>query len=370
MIAAPPDAQGLTQALGVLDALLEEWRGGSTETASAAPDDAAAAAGGWGDLPPELAAQLDGVDLGDARRGTLGQLAALLDAPAASAASPAQDTAACPPGPIGGARRPGERRSFRGLGAADRRRGRAIWRRDRGGRRQPWGSTTPESRPRCGPAFLAEAEEHLVTINRALIALEASPEDATRLIEVRRAVHTLKSASAAVGLEAVSDFCHVWEDALEAVEEGNDAAAADLSLLLECAEALERYFGHVDDPAAAAVFVSLAARLAAYGGAPREAAPRASLAPARAPAPPADDGAVDGVPAPAPDLAADEAATPRPSTRIAPGPRRRASPSRPRRPLPRRRRSHRPPWSFGRPGTAKQPPARTSCGCRCGAWTG
>jgi chemosensory pili system protein ChpA (sensor histidine kinase/response regulator) len=312
LIAAPPDAQGLTQALGILDALLKEWRGGSTETASAAPDDAAAAVGGWGDLPPELAAQLDGVDLATLDEATLGQLAALLDAPSAPAAGLEQDTAAAHPA---GVERP-EPAVLASAAAYE------DWALPTDVAAEPFGDATEAGDDSLGlddaefeaevrAVFLAEAEEHLVTINRALIALEASPGDATRLIEVRRAVHTLKSASAAVGLEAVSDFCHVWEDALEAVEEGNDAAAGpDLSLLLECAEALEHYFGHVEDPAAAAVFVSLAARLAAYGGGPREAAPRASLAPSRAPAPPADEDSAAGVPTPAPSLAADEAATP------------------------------------------------------------
>jgi chemosensory pili system protein ChpA (sensor histidine kinase/response regulator) len=110
--------------------------------------------------------------------------------------------------------------------------------------------------------FLSEAEEHLATINQALVALESN-QDLGLLLEVRRAVHTLKGAAAVVGLVAVADFCHVWEDAMDALEERGIDSAPDLSLLLECAEALERYVRRLDDPMAPSAFVALAARLGA-----------------------------------------------------------------------------------------------------------
>jgi chemosensory pili system protein ChpA (sensor histidine kinase/response regulator) len=87
--------------------------------------------------------------------------------------------------------------------------------------------------------FVQEAEEHLGRINSALLSLEADRGNTAQIVAVQRAVHSLKSCSATVGLEAIADFCHVWEDALDAMEEGAKASTANVSLLMECTEALE-----------------------------------------------------------------------------------------------------------------------------------
>src|SRR5439155_1220643 len=104
-------------------------------------------------------------------------------------------------------------------------------------------TTDPAFEAELREVFLAEAEEHLATINRAVLAIEADPADAAALGELRRAVHTLKGASGAVGLDAIADFCHVWEDTLDrvrpSVAEAEAPAAPELSLLMECTEALE-----------------------------------------------------------------------------------------------------------------------------------
>ncbi|HZT54549.1 MAG TPA: Hpt domain-containing protein, partial [Gaiellaceae bacterium] len=297
IVAAPPDAPDLAAALELLDLQLGEWQAaGSTEAASATDAAGASAldATAWGDLPPELLVQLEGVDLATVDDETLGRLAALLDAAPAAAPRDAASAAAAPTGAdetLAAAPTGADEAPAAALPPLADQEAFEDWALPTDVAPEPWTEPAADDlalddadfEAEVRAVFLAEAEEHLATINQALLVLEASPGDQARLIDVRRAVHTLKSASAAVGLEAVSDFCHVWEDALEAVEEGDAAAAPDLSLLLECAEALERYFRHVDDPAGATAFVSLAARLAAFGGPPREAAPRASLAPRPAP---------------------------------------------------------------------------------------
>jgi len=311
IVESPPDSPGIAAVLALLDLQFGEWQAATAAAPAAAGADPAAATAAWGELPSELAAQLEGVDLATVDEETLGRLAALLDAApdgglAALAAASAAEAAERAASSAADETTPAETAPLPPLAGQD-----AFddWALPTDVASEPWAAPAAEADPtdlalddaafeaEVRAVFLAEAEEHLATINQALLALEASPADEARLIDVRRAVHTLKSASAAVGLEAISDFCHVWEDALDAVEDRGAASAPDLSLLLECAEALERYFRQVDDPTASAAFVSLAARLAAFGGGPRDAAPRASLAPRHAPeVPPASPPTADSPP--------------------------------------------------------------------------
>jgi chemosensory pili system protein ChpA (sensor histidine kinase/response regulator) len=259
------------------------------ELERAEPPPPPTAAETWGELPPELAAQLDGVDLANLDDETVARLYAQLD-PTALETTEAPSP---PPAPAPEAPPPPE------LALAEAEPG---W---------SWPSATPASEPALGAdeelaaelraVFAAEAEEHLATINQALVAFEAS-QDPAQLLEVRRAVHTLKGAAGAVGLDAVAGFCHAWEDVLDAVAE-QGVAAPPLALLMDCAEALERY---LRDPAAsdAAHFAPLLAQLRAALPAAEEAA--APTTPPAA-APPAEETAaaeelllVDEVPAPAP----------------------------------------------------------------------
>jgi len=62
--------------------------------------------------------------------------------------------------------------------------------------------------------FFESAEELLQAMNEAGLALEAHPDDAEPLRQVRRAVHTLKGDSAACGFREMSDLAHDLEDAL------------------------------------------------------------------------------------------------------------------------------------------------------------
>jgi chemosensory pili system protein ChpA (sensor histidine kinase/response regulator) len=205
----------------------------------------------WGALPPAVAAQLEGVDLAALDDETVARLYALVDPAAVEApAGQAEPEAMAAP--------PSSEPAAPELALA--------------GEEVAWGwppaPSTAEVRPvadeemaaELRAVFAAEAEEHLATINQALVAFEAS-QDPAQLLEVRRAVHTLKGAAGAVGLDAVAQFCHAWEDVLDAVAE-QGVAAPPLALLMDCAEALERY---LREPAAsdAAHFAPLLAQLRA-----------------------------------------------------------------------------------------------------------
>ncbi len=66
-------------------------------------------------------------------------------------------------------------------------------------------------------AFLLEARAHLEVMNSSLLKLEKSPEDSKYLHDIFRAVHTLKSMSAAMNFNQVANLCHILEDLLDAI---------------------------------------------------------------------------------------------------------------------------------------------------------
>jgi two-component system chemotaxis sensor kinase CheA len=89
--------------------------------------------------------------------------------------------------------------------------------------------------------FREEAEERLVQMEEALVALEERPGDEELLQAIFRAVHTLKGNSATLGFSSLTDFTHVLEDLLERLRSRTVAASPALvSLLLECVDGLRR----------------------------------------------------------------------------------------------------------------------------------
>jgi chemotaxis protein histidine kinase CheA/ActR/RegA family two-component response regulator len=66
--------------------------------------------------------------------------------------------------------------------------------------------------------FAVECAEHLDTLNRAAMQLDREPGALEPLRRIKRALHTLKGASAAADLPILSDRCHQLEDSLAAIE--------------------------------------------------------------------------------------------------------------------------------------------------------
>jgi two-component system chemotaxis sensor kinase CheA len=87
--------------------------------------------------------------------------------------------------------------------------------------------------------FFESAQELLQTLNEEALRLEKTPEDAEIVRSIRRAVHTLKGDSAAVGFRELSQIAHELEDAL--VPEVTSAApSADLvELVLSSADTFD-----------------------------------------------------------------------------------------------------------------------------------
>jgi two-component system, chemotaxis family, sensor kinase CheA len=80
--------------------------------------------------------------------------------------------------------------------------------------------------------FLEETQENLVSMEQALVRLEAHPADDEAIRAVFRGAHTIKGNAATLGYRPVADFAHVFEDVLARLREHALAPSTALTSLL------------------------------------------------------------------------------------------------------------------------------------------
>ncbi len=80
--------------------------------------------------------------------------------------------------------------------------------------------------------FVAEAVEDIAALEAGLLALEASPDDAELGRELQRHAHTLKGNASCLGLQAITDFAHAYEELLSRIAEREVAVDGALINLL------------------------------------------------------------------------------------------------------------------------------------------
>lgn len=81
--------------------------------------------------------------------------------------------------------------------------------------------------------FRSEVETHSETLNAALLELERSPGDSSRIDEMMRAAHSIKGASRVVGIDPAVRVAHVMEDCFVAAQKGTlKLTSADVDVLL------------------------------------------------------------------------------------------------------------------------------------------
>ena len=68
--------------------------------------------------------------------------------------------------------------------------------------------------------FLEEANELLDNLEEQLLTLEENPTDSETISAVFRAMHTIKGSSAMFGFNAISEFTHEAESAMDQVRSG------------------------------------------------------------------------------------------------------------------------------------------------------
>ena len=98
-----------------------------------------------------------------------------------------------------------------------------------------------DERAQLVAAFVGDTEENLERMEAGLLALDERPDDAARLIDVFRAVHSIKGDASIVGLTVLPKRLHGVEDLLDRLRSGHGTVTAELvSELLRCVDALRR----------------------------------------------------------------------------------------------------------------------------------
>ncbi len=87
--------------------------------------------------------------------------------------------------------------------------------------------------------FKTEAREHLVNLESALLELEETPEDRDLIDTAFRSMHTIKGAAGMFGYQALTDFTHHLETALDKVRNGELAISKQLiGILLDAKDTI------------------------------------------------------------------------------------------------------------------------------------
>jgi two-component system chemotaxis sensor kinase CheA len=95
--------------------------------------------------------------------------------------------------------------------------------------------------------FVAEALDHLGTIESSVLALEASPDDPETINAVFRPFHTIKGNAAALGIDDVEELAHAVEDLLDRVRKGERrVGSAEAELILAAVDLLSAMIRDID----------------------------------------------------------------------------------------------------------------------------
>ena len=78
-----------------------------------------------------------------------------------------------------------------------------------------------ENHQRIREYFIAEAKEHLETIEKGLLNLRSVMQDPEQVNEMFRAAHSVKGGAAMLGFSSIQKTAHRLEDAFKILQEGN-----------------------------------------------------------------------------------------------------------------------------------------------------
>src|SRR5215468_9487544 len=97
--------------------------------------------------------------------------------------------------------------------------------------------------------FRSEVETHSEVLSAALLALERSPGDTSRVDEMMRAAHSIKGAARVVGVDPVVRVAHVMEDCFLAAQKGAlGFSPGDVDVLLRGVDLLGQISAATQDP--------------------------------------------------------------------------------------------------------------------------
>ena len=95
--------------------------------------------------------------------------------------------------------------------------------------------------------FVAEALDHLGSIESSVLALEASPDDPEAINAVFRPFHTIKGNAAALGITDVEELAHAVEDLLDLVRNGERrVGSAEAEVIFAAVDLLSAMIRDID----------------------------------------------------------------------------------------------------------------------------
>ncbi|MGO9467529.1 MAG: Hpt domain-containing protein [Isosphaeraceae bacterium] len=102
--------------------------------------------------------------------------------------------------------------------------------------------------------FRSEVETHSELLSAALLSLERSPGDTSRIDAMMRAAHSIKGASRVVGVEPAVRVAHAMEDYFVAAQKrASGLSSGDVDVLLRGVDLLAKISARTQDPSAGMV---------------------------------------------------------------------------------------------------------------------
>lgn len=96
--------------------------------------------------------------------------------------------------------------------------------------------------------FLAEARENLETLNTAIVAIEAAPDDRDTLDAVFRVAHSVKGMAATMGYAKVTSLTHAMEDVLSKLRERSGSIQVGaIDTLFQCMDTLNALVNEIGE---------------------------------------------------------------------------------------------------------------------------
>lgn len=96
--------------------------------------------------------------------------------------------------------------------------------------------------------FMAEATEHLESLNQNMVELEKNPENKDIINLIFRSAHTLKGSARTLGFEDISSLTHHMEDILDYVRDDKIPVTSEImDLLFDCLDALETMVNEIEE---------------------------------------------------------------------------------------------------------------------------
>ena len=141
--------------------------------------------------------------------------------------------------------------------------------------------------------FIAEAREHLETIEPNLLELEKTPDNLALLNEIFRPMHSLKGASGFLGLNRINQIAHRAENILDALRKGEMVVTSEImDVILASTDALRQMIDNLEstsaegDVAIEPIITQIDNIMNGGGSTPQAEAPAAAESAAEAPAEP------------------------------------------------------------------------------------